>query len=60
MKNWLLQHGLPGYYLRYDLLQFPTEKPAAFLTIDDRCICFDGTFPSTEEMLSFQPWYRRS
>lgn len=39
-------------------LVFPTQKPAAWLTIDDRCICFNGTFPTLEEVDQFQPWYR--
>jgi len=34
-------------------------KPAAFLTIDDRAVCFDGTFPTTEQMLNFKPWYKK-
>ena len=40
-------------------LEFPTRKPASFLTIDNRALCFEGTFPSPEEILSFRPWYRR-
>ena len=56
MKKWLIEHGLPAAYIREGILKFPTKKPAAFLTIDDRAICFDGTFPSTETMMSFKPW----
>jgi hypothetical protein len=57
MQTWLQDSGLPwGAYKR---LYFPTERPAAFLTIDDRCICFDGTFPSLDEIDSFVPWNRR-
>jgi len=40
-------------------LSFPTEKPAAWLTIDDRAICFDGTWPTPEQIDAFVPWYRR-
>jgi hypothetical protein len=40
-------------------IKWPTKKPAAFLTLDDRCICFDGQFPSVQEMLSFKPWNKR-
>ena len=40
-------------------LYFPNKKPAAFLTIDDRCICFQGTFPDPKELLSFKPWNKR-
>jgi len=59
MKKWLIKHGLHPSYIYDGVLKFPTKKPAAFLTIDDRAICFDGTFPSKEEMLSFKPWFKR-
>jgi hypothetical protein len=38
-------------------LKFPTKKPAAYLTIDDRAICFNGTFPTIAEMDNFKPWH---
>lgn len=40
-------------------LKFPSKKPAAYLTIDDRAICFNGTFPTSEEMNNFKPWYKK-
>lgn len=42
-------------------LSFPTEKPAAYLTIDDRAICFNGDFDevSPNKIRAFQPWYKR-
>ena len=39
-----------------DRLKFPTQKPAATVTIDDRAICFTGIFPTVKEMLAFRPW----
>jgi hypothetical protein len=39
-------------------IKFPTEKPAAFITLDDRAITFNGTFPDVDSLRSFQPWYR--
>lgn len=35
---------------------FVTHKPAAFLTLDDRCICFDGTWPDPAVLRDFKPW----
>lgn len=40
-------------------LQFAAEKPAAWLTIDDRAIRFDGTWPTVEEIDGFKPWNKR-
>jgi hypothetical protein len=42
-----------------NVIKFPTEKPAAFLTLDDRCICFAGQWPSMTDMLSFKPWNKK-
>lgn len=59
MKAWLVKHGLPREYISDGILEFPTQKPAAFLTIDDRAICFTGKFPSAQEIMSFKPWNKR-
>jgi hypothetical protein len=42
-------------------LVFPTQKPAAFLTIDDRAICFQGKWDDLDpvELLGFKPWNKR-
>jgi len=60
MKRWLIANGLPREYIDDRILKFPVKKPAAFLTIDDRAICFTGEFPTAEDMMAFKPWYRRS
>lgn len=59
MKKWLIKHGLPSCYITDGILKFPSKKPAAFLTIDDRAICFNGTFPTAKEMMSFKPWNKK-
>lgn len=61
LRNWA---GIPTPYggeCWIDLLSFPTEKPSAFLTIDDRAICFDGDFTrvTPAKLKAFQPWYKR-
>jgi hypothetical protein len=40
-------------------IQFPTEKPPAFVTIDDRAITFTGTWPDIETLKAFKPWNKR-
>jgi hypothetical protein len=59
MKKWLLKHGLHPGYINEGILKFPSKKPAAFLTLDDRAICFDGTFPTTDQMMAFKPWNKK-
>lgn len=39
-----------------DRLSFPTDKPPAFLSIDDRAWNFNGVYPSIEIVKSFKPW----
>lgn len=56
MKKYLIKHGVEPCYINEKILKFPIRKPAAYLTIDDRAICFNGKFPTTEEMLNFRPW----
>lgn len=40
-------------------VKFPQEKPSAFLTIDDRALTFDGTWPPIATLLKFKPWNKR-
>jgi hypothetical protein len=69
MQDWFVKHYLiwKGWPDQYDyrgyawtdvslLLKFPKEKPMAFLSIDDRALCFQGTWPTPAELLKFKPW----
>ena len=42
-----------------DWLKFPTEKPAAFVSIDDRAITFTGKWPDIDTLRNFKPWYKK-
>ncbi len=61
IKRWAIEEGdCPAEAEELvEMLKFPDQKPAAFLTIDDRCICFDGTFPTATEISSFVPWNKK-
>ena len=52
MQRWLDKYEFP-------LVKFPTIKPAAFLTIDDRALNFDGTWPDVSKLLEFKPWNKK-
>ena len=54
MKEALIRWGLPVEQV--DAIPFPTQKPAAFLTIDDRAYCFNGIFPHPNAIDNFKPW----
>lgn len=43
----------------WDALSWPREKPPAHVTLDDRAITFDGTWPSLETIRDFKPWNRK-
>ena len=37
-------------------VSFPTEKPAAFVSLDDRAITFTGIWPNVDMLRAFKPW----
>lgn len=38
-------------------LEWPINKPSAWVTIDDRAITFTGVWPSMAELVNFKPWF---
>ena len=41
-------------------IEWPKEKPPAMITIDDRALTFNGTWPAIEVLKEFQPWNKRT
>lgn len=41
-------------------IQWPWFKPASFISIDDRCLTFNGTFPDLQEIALFKPWNKKT
>ena len=39
--------------------EFASEKPAAFVTLDDRAITFTGAWPDVATLRAFKPWNKR-
>jgi hypothetical protein len=58
MQAWLSSHLRSGDRLWYDRLLWPTEKPPARVSIDDRGLMFKGPgqWPAMETLLNFKPW----
>jgi hypothetical protein len=61
MKHWFKRYWFVwgGLADGLDMIEWPTEKPPAFLTIDDRALLFEGTWPDPLELLEFKPWNKK-
>jgi hypothetical protein len=61
MQRWLEMHLCAAFgpesaeAIMRDV-DWPTSKPSAFLTLDDRALTFTGEWPDPAELLKFKPW----
>jgi hypothetical protein len=58
MQDYMTRHW-PDHLAAPPEISWPTRKPSAFLTIDDRGYTFDGTWPDPASLLAFKPWNKR-
>lgn len=57
MIDWFTAHARGSSdFQTVKQLQFPLEKPPAFLGIDDRVLTFRGEWPDIQEMKAFKTW----
>jgi hypothetical protein len=58
--RWAEELGQGTDYLKIvRQLTFPSEKPPAFVGIDDRVLTFTGKWPAIEELQAFKPWNKK-
>jgi hypothetical protein len=57
------EHGMGDDFdhAAWSAIEWPTEKPPAFVTIDDRALCFTGNFAdfAPVTLLAFKPWNKK-
>lgn len=64
MQSWLWmwamrddsQRELPHWFKE---IEWPTEKPPALVTLDDRALTFTGEWPEMGTLLEFKPWNKK-
>lgn len=66
MQTWLARHFRDHWSAdrttcddKLAEIEWPNEKPPALVTIDDRAIQFDGTWPALDDIAAFKPWNKR-
>lgn len=57
MKAWFVENGWEMDTTGEPKgLTFPSSKPPAHVSIDDRAMTFTGTWPEIEALQKFRPW----
>lgn len=58
MREWLEDWATRDGWTPEDIarIEWPTEKPAAFVGLDDRVLTFTGQWPTIQTLADFKPW----
>ena len=57
MQDWFIRHGWEKGADGLPVgISFPTSKPPAQVSIDDRALTFSGAWPEIETLKQFRPW----
>jgi hypothetical protein len=63
MREYIRKHAGPNSTIA-TRVYFTDKKSRAFITIDDRCVCFNGNWNDPqldpETLLKFVPWYKNA
>ncbi|WP_024351055.1 HAD domain-containing protein [Aurantimonas coralicida] len=58
--DFLVQDGEFDSRAIFEAIRVVDKKPPAVVTIDDRAIMFDGTWPALDRLAAFLPWNKRT
>ena len=59
LEDFLKSEPTLAHELAFFRIGWPTEKPPAMVTIDDRAITFTGEWPTIGTLLAFKPWNKK-
>ena len=40
-------------------IEYPSVKPMTHVMLDDRCLLFEGVYPSIDDLYAFEPWHKQ-
>jgi hypothetical protein len=61
LSFWAERERPPGAEVKFlEQIQWPLEKPGAFVTLDDRALTFTGEWPAMAALKAFRPWHKRN
>jgi hypothetical protein len=56
LEGWLRRDRPDDWWIVFNRVHWATEKPVAFVTLDDRVMRFEGKWPELAELDQFKSW----